>query len=158
RLDNGDSNYSPTRLRIGMQGAGECLIDSVEVFKEGSTNLLGNGGFESGPTGWSFFGNHSLSSVESTGAADGLNCLHVRGQDGGDTGPNSVRTTVLSGLSVNSTGVIRAKVRWLKGWPEVLFGLRGNHLELPARMTVPTNFGTPGQPNSRLVANAGPAI
>src|SRR5262249_33047444 len=52
RLDNGDSNYSPTRLRIGMQGAGECLIDSVEVFKEGSTNLLGNGGFESGPTGW----------------------------------------------------------------------------------------------------------
>ncbi len=159
RLDNGNTSFAPNRLRIAMQGAGECLVDAVEVFRDGTvTNLLANGDFESGPTGWTLSGNHSQSAVENTGAASGANCLHVRGQDNGDTGVNSIRTVVKGGLSQNLTGVIRAQVRWLKGWPEVLFRLQGNYLELPARMNVPANLGTPGQPNSRLVANAGPAI
>lgn len=159
RLDNGNTSFSPNRLRIAMQGAGECLVDAIEVFRDGTvTNLLANGDFESGGTGWTFSGNHSLSAVETSGAVSGANCLHVRGQDDGDTGVNGIRTVVKTGLSQNNTGVIRAKVRWLKGWPEVLFRLQGNYLELPARMEVPANLGTPGQPNSRRVANAGPAI
>ena len=159
RLDNGNTSFGPNRLRIGMQGAGECLVDAVEVFRDGTvTNLLTNGDFEAGATGWTFTGNQSRSAVESAGAVSGANCLHVRGQEDGDTGVNSIRTVVKSGLSQNVTGVIRAKVRWLKGWPEVLFRLQGNYLELPARMNVPANLGTPGLANSRLVANAAPAI
>src|SRR6185503_17595505 len=53
---------------------------------------------------------------------------------------------------------IRAKVRWLRGWPEVLLRLRGSYLEATDRMAIPTNLGTPGAANSRRVANAGPAI
>ena len=36
--------------------------------------------------------------------------------------------------------------------------LSGNWLEATGTMPVPTNLGTPGAPNSRLVSNAGPAI
>jgi hypothetical protein len=158
-LDNGNTSFSPNRLRIIMLGTGECLVDDIEVFRDGTvTNLLTNPGFESGTTGWSFFGNHSTSGVDTTGAASGVGCLHVRGQENGDTGINGIRTPLKSGLSNGSKGVIRAKVRWLAGWPEVLFRLQGNYLELSARMTVPPNLGTPGLPNSRRVANAGPAI
>src|SRR5439155_14169759 len=56
------------------------------------------------------------------------------------------------------TNTIRAKVRWLKGHPEMLFRLHGNWLEAPVEMDLPTNLGTPGARNSRAVANAGPAI
>ena len=145
-----------------MLGAGECLIDDVEVFKPGSTNLVSNNGFETGTlpgaTGWSFFGNHSASAVEAAGAIGGSRCLHVRGQGDGDTGINSIRTVLAAGLASGNTATIRAKVRWLAGWPEVLFRTRGNWIDLPARMALPKNLGTPGLANSRRVSNAGPAI
>jgi hypothetical protein len=157
-LDNGNANYAPDRLFLLMQGPGECAVDDVEVYKTGVANLVGNPGFESGQSGWQFFGNHSLSSVDATGAATGTQCLHVRGQGDGDTGMNSIRTPLTAGLSSGNTGILRAKVRWIAGWPEILFRLHGNYLEMPARMAVPTNLGTPGQVNSRRVANAGPAI
>jgi hypothetical protein len=156
-LDNGNY-FSPDRLYLLMQGAGECLVDDIEVFKSTTGNLVGNPGFETGQTGWSFFGNHSTSGIDTSGAYAGTRCLHVRGQGDGDTGINSIRTPLTSGLVNGDTGTIRARVRWLAGWPEVLFRLHGNYLELPARMNLPTNLGTPGQANSRRVANAGPAI
>ncbi|RME94084.1 MAG: DUF1349 domain-containing protein, partial [Verrucomicrobia bacterium] len=157
RLDNGNSSISLNRLYIGMQGAGECLVDDVEVIPAGKGNVVSNNGFESGSSSWSFFGNHSASTVETGGAASGRRALHIRAEGDCDTGPNTVRG-VVSGLSAGQTATIRAKVRWLKGWPQVLFRLRGNWLELSADMQVPRNLGTPGLPNSRRVSNAGPAI
>lgn len=159
KLDNGNTSYQPNRLRITMQSAGECLIDDIEIFRDGTvTNLVANGDFEAGTSGWLFFGNHSTTGVDPTGGATGPQCLHVRGLDDGDTGANTIRTVVKSGLANGNIGVIRAKVRWLRGWPEVLFRLGGNYLELPARLDVPVNLGTPGLANSRLLPNAGPAI
>ncbi|MDW8310735.1 MAG: choice-of-anchor X domain-containing protein, partial [Verrucomicrobiales bacterium] len=162
RLDHGSNEYQPNRLHISLQGAGECLVDEVEIFRVGSTNLLTNGGFETGTvpgaTGFVFNGNHSRSAVRETGAFSGARCLHVRAQGDGDTGVNSIRATLATGLTANATATLRAKVRWLAGWPEILFRTRGNWIEMPVRMAVPKNLGTPGLPNSRLVANAGPAI
>jgi hypothetical protein len=157
-LDNGNSQYPPNRFHILMQGAGECLVDDLEIFRAGSTNLLTNGGFESGATGWAMNGNHSTSSLESGGAASGVQCLRVRAQGDGDTGINSIRSNLGAGLTTGATVTLRAKVRWLAGWPEVLFRVRGNGVEMPARMAVPVGLGTPGQPNSRALANAGPAV
>ena len=157
-LDNGMDSVAPNRLLILMQGSGECAVDDIEVFKVGGTNVVSNPGFESGLTGWGFYGNHSLSSIDTSGAATGTRCLHVRGQGDGDPGVNSIRAMLPDSLANGNTATIRAKVRWIAGWPEVLFRLYGNYLELPARMTVPKNLGSPGQINSRRVANAGPAI
>lgn len=156
RLDQGQG--TPNRLHITLQGEGDCLLDEIEVFKPGSTNLLRNNGFEDGTSGWSLLGNHSLSSVETGTAHDGANALHLRGQGDGDTGINGVRANLGSGLANGATVTIRAWSRWVAGWPEALLRLHGSWFELPAKLAVPTNLGTPGRANSRAVANAGPAI
>ncbi len=162
-LDNGNGGFPPNQLQITIQGGGEALVDDVQVIKVGSTvNLVSNGGFESGAlpgaTGWTLQGNHTESFVQATGAAVGARCLHVKSQGRGDTGINRIRTPLAAGLVEGDRATIRARVRWVVGWPEVLFRIRGNWLELPARLAVPTNLGTPGLANSRAVPNAGPAI
>ncbi len=167
KLDNGATDYLPNRLHISMLGGtGEALVDDVEVFKvttDGSvTNLVRNPDFETGSgaaaTSWVFNGNHSTSGADAVDPIAGTRSLHIRGQGDGDTGINSIRTALASGLTVGSTATIRAKARWIAGVPEVLFKLRGAWLDLGARLPVPKNLGTPGLPNSRAVANAGPAI
>ncbi len=158
RLDNGNTAYSADRLFLGLLNDGECLVDDIEVVEGAGANLVSNPGFESGAAGWSFFGNHAPSGVDSVGAFAGTRCLHVRAGGGVDTGPNSIRTPLAAGLANNDTVTIRARVRWLRGWPELLFRLHGNYVDFAAALPVPANLGTPGQPNSRAVANAGPAI
>lgn len=159
-LFNGNGAFAPNRLHVSLHGPGECLVDEVDVRKVGSTNLLLNGNFQSTNTSlkWELFGNHSNSTIDTNGGFEDSRCLHVRALGDGDTGVNSNRRTVQSGLVAGNTASINAKVRWIAGWPEILFRLHGSWLELPGRMTVPTNLGTPGLPNSRRVANAGPAI
>jgi hypothetical protein len=158
RLDNGNATYPPDRLHLLMQGAGECLVDDVEIIPSGGANLVSNGGFESGTNGWSINGNHSTSSIQAGGAATGAQCLRISSGGDGDTGINSLRTALAAGLAANVTATINAKVRWLAGWPEVLVRTRGNWIEMPARMSLPASLGTPGLVNSRRIANAPPAI
>lgn len=150
------------RLHVGMLGAGECLIDDVQVLGPTGTAILSNGGFETGSgtaaTGWAFLGHHGRSRVENTGAFSGTRALHIIAPGDLDAGRNCVRAALTTGLNNDSQATIRARVRWLAGWPEVLFRTRGGGLELTAKLTVPKNLGTPGLPNSRLVSNAGPAV
>ena len=96
--------------------------------------------------------------MEASAAFAGVRCLHVRGSGDTDPGINSIRVEVGAGLAAGDTGTIRARARWVAGWPEILFKLRGAWLELPARLPVPKNLGTPGQANSRRMLNAGPNI
>ncbi|NGO39706.1 hypothetical protein G4L39_09915 [Limisphaera ngatamarikiensis] len=158
RWDNANGNVAANRLYLGLLEAGECLVDDVEVLANGQNNVVVNGGFENGSTGWLFSGNHSTSLVVSTGAVSGASCLYVRASGDMDTGPNAIRTSLSSALAANATHVIRVKARWLAGSPQILLRVRGNGLELAGNMIVPSNLGTPGLPNSRRVANAGPAI
>ena len=157
-LDNISDGVTMNRLYVLMQGLGECLIDDVWVSRDGGTNLLTNGGFESGTAGWLLSGDHSLSVPESGGAATGANALHLRAQGHGDTGINSIRASMSGSLPNNSTNTLACSARWLAGWPELLVRVRGGGIEMPVRLTVPKNLGTPGLPNSRRVDNAGPAI
>jgi len=157
-LDNGNGSYPADQLQITLQGAGECLVDQVEVLKTGVNYITQNANFESGATGWVFQGNHSGSSVVSSGAVEGTRALHLRAPGRGDTGLNRIRAALNTGLASGNTATIRAKVRWIKGWPEILLRLRGNWLECAGTMSLPKNLGTPGAANSRRVANAGPAI
>ncbi len=159
-LDNGVSGYNPDRLYVFTMDGGESLVDEIEVIKAGSTtNALANGDFEAGTTSWSFFGDHSRSTVDVGTGINGSRALHLRGDDKGMQGINSCRTP-LAGLAAGNTVTIRAKTRWLAGFPEVMFHTRGNWIEMPVHMSVPKNLGTPGLPNSRLASplNAGPAV
>ena len=157
RLDNGDGGAAD-RLQMMMQGPGECLVDDIEVLPSGGANRIANPGFASNMTGWTMQGNHRASSRESTGGyADGA-CLRVRATGRGDTACNRIFTPIIPALARDSTATLRAKVRWLRGWPELMLRTRGGYLEAAGRMALPKNLGTPGARNSRAVNNAGPAI
>ncbi len=155
-LDNGSDPADS--LQIILLGAGECLVDNVEVFVPGQANRIANSTFESGLGGWFAQGNHDDSGLESGEGFAGTRSLHVRAAGRGDTGANRIRTALTSALNPGQTATLRAKVRWLTGNPEILLRLHGNWVEATTNMVTTRALGTPGAPNSRARANAGPAI
>ncbi|MFN0068624.1 MAG: lamin tail domain-containing protein [Limisphaerales bacterium] len=158
RLDNGADSFPPAQLQVSLQGPGECLVDNVEVFATDGANRVANAGFESGLTGWTIQGNHRATVLDAAAGEGGGRALRVRATGRGDTGSNRIRTPVSPALTVNQNATLRARVRWVAGWPEFMLRLRGNWLEAVGRMDIPRNLGSPGGRNSRAVANAGPAI
>lgn len=155
-MDNG--NWSADSLQILLPGPGEILVDDVEVIPQGGANLVANPGFESGFTGWFCQGAHATSFWETTQGHASSRSLHIVATDRGDPGANRVRTALTSTLNAGQTVTLRAKVKWLRGPREVLLRLRGNWLEAFGDTLTTTALGTPGEPNSRAMANAGPAI
>jgi hypothetical protein len=157
-VDNGHTFGVPVNwLHVILLGAGECLIDNVEVFKVGQSNLVANGTFRAGLAGWTGQGNHQSVSLESSGYDDAF-CLHLKASGRGDPDPNRLIAGLSQSLKLGDTVTLRAQVRWLRGCPEILVRLVDNYLEAYGYLRVPVNLGTPGQPNSRAVGNAGPSI
>lgn len=157
-LDDGNASVPANELQIMLLGEGECLVDNVEVFVAGGTNLVVNSDFESGLDGWVMQGNLDASSWEVGQGYNSAHCLHMRASEHGDTGANCIRGNLSASLNAGQTATLRAKVRWLAGWPEVLLRLKGNWIEATGNILTARNLGTPGAPNSRAAANVGPAI
>ncbi len=146
-------------LIIILQGLGECLLDEVEVRVDNGPNLVANGGFENGLTGWDLQGSHDFSTIENGGFA-GSKCLHLRAASRGDIQSNRILSApFVAPIPPTASKVsIRAKARWLRATPELLLRLHGSATEAYGTLALPRRLGTPAAPNSRLVANAGPAI
>ncbi len=156
-LDNG-SGAPINRLHVMMLGEGECLVDEIEVIPDGGSNLLINGGFENGTAGWLLQGTHDASSLEAGGFM-GASALHVRAAARGDLAGNRISGTLSVPLDPGSTATIRARVKWLRGTPEILLRLNGGVLEATGNILANTVIpGSPGTVNSRQAGNAGPAI
>ena len=152
-------NGTPNRFEFYIEGPGECLVDEMECRQNGGANLLGNPGFESGTSGWAFQGTHARSSVQVGGAFAGSSALRLRAVERGDAGANRIRrgiTTLTTGAG--NTATLRARARWLMGDTNILLRIRGQWMQAVGGMTLPTNLGSPGAANSRLVPNTGPAI
>ncbi len=154
-LDHG--NVPADQLQVLLLGAGECLIDEVEVLDQAGVNRIANGTFESGASGWTAQGAESGSGLEAGEGYQGGRSFRIRAVGRGDNQVNRVRAGLTSALTVGTTATIRARVRWLRGHPEIVFRLRGNWLEAAARMATPAG-GTPGLRNRRAVVNGGPAV
>ena len=155
-IDNG--SVSADQLQVLLQGAGECLIDNVQVLTNG-VNLIANSTFESGAAGWTAEGSESTSSLETTEGCLSARSYHVRATDRGNNRLDRIRAPLTAALPAGLQNVtIRANVRWLKGHPEILLRLRGNWLECAGEMALPVRPGTPGARNSRYLTNAPPAI
>jgi hypothetical protein len=155
-VDNGD--VAADQLQVVLQGAGECLIDNVEVLNAGGVNLIANSTFESGVTNWTAEGTESASGWETGEGFSSARSYHVRAVDRGDNQVNRIRTPLTAALGSGATATIQARMRWLRGHPGILFRLRGNWLEAVGNLTPPVNCGTPGARNSRALSNAPPAI
>ena len=157
----GESLGSPINdsIIIGLQGIGECLVDEVEVRADNGPNLVVNGGFETGLSSWSLQGSHDFSTVESEGFA-GTRSLHLRAGSRGDNQSNRILSTPFANAIPPGTQTvsIRAKVRWLRGHPEILLRLHGSATEAFGRLSLPRRLGSPGMVNSRRIPNAGPAV
>ncbi|MGE3310063.1 MAG: lamin tail domain-containing protein, partial [Limisphaerales bacterium] len=158
RVDNVASGVSSSRLHLLAQGPGEYLIDDIQVVTEGGANRVANANFDSGLTGWTVQGNHRRSALAAGEGSAGSNALRIRATGRGDTAVNRVRAPINPALAANSTATLRARVRWIRGWPEFLLRTLGNGIEAFGRLTIPGNLGTPGARNSRAVNNAGPAL
>ncbi|HVU28690.1 MAG TPA: lamin tail domain-containing protein [Verrucomicrobiae bacterium] len=158
-LDNGANHDSSIGYaQIGLLDSGECLVDNVEVDYNG-VNYVSNPDFENGTNGWTFQGCMARSSLENTGYNGSSYSLHIRSSDHVWTGDNSCQVSLNNtSLQSGQTATLRFKARWLRGWPEALLRLNGNWLEAAGALPVPSNLGSPGQPNSRAIADAGPAI
>jgi len=144
------------RLQIMLLGAGEALVDDVEVIVSGA-NRVPNSTFESGTNGWIFGGTHVQTSLENAGF-NSSRSLHLRASDRGDLTANRLSVQLSAAVANGTTATLRAKVKWLRGHPEILLRLKGNYLEAYGRLTLPTNLGTPGAVNSSAVQNLGPVI
>lgn len=149
---------TPDSLHVGLLGEGECLIDNVEVIGSAGTNAVINGDLEGDTPGFTAQGTHIRSSLETTEGDGSSRSLHIRASNNLDTGANRVRFRFQRPLTDGDTVTLRARVRWLAGWPEVLLRVRGNWLEATGRLDVPEGGGTPGARNSRAVDNAPPAL
>src|SRR5260221_718029 len=88
-----DNDYeAASQLHITIQGAGECLVDNVEVIPSAGTNVVLNSTFETDAAGWVFQGNHDQSGWEPGEGFSSSHSLHIRAVGRGDTGPTRVRT------------------------------------------------------------------
>ena len=155
-VDNGQGTAN--RVEVYLLGAGEALVDDVEFIRSGTTtNLVSNPGFESGLTGWLVNGTHLGSSVAAGAGVTG-NALHIRATGRGDLAGNKTMGTLTSTAVAGSTCTLRARVKYLRGHPEIVLRLHGGFLEATGNILGPVVCGTPGAANSRAAANAGPAI
>lgn len=149
---------SATRFQMFLQGEGECLVDNVEVIGAAGTNLVANPTFDGGIAGWYAQGTHEKTGWCATEGFSGGRCLQIRADGRGNLAADRVYCALGATPAENSIATLRAKVRWLKGSPEILLRLKGNWLEAPGYILTTRDLGTPGTNNSRRVANAGPAI
>ena len=155
-LDNGALTVAD-QLQLFLLGAGECLVDNVEVIPQGGANVVANGTFNTGTSGWFFQGTHEQSAWQASGGFSG-GCLRVVASDRGDTGANRIRVVLTQTVAQGTTATLRAKVRWLKGHPEILLRLHGNWLEATGNTLATRDLGSPGARNTQSRTNAGPAI
>ncbi len=152
-------------LQVFCQQGGECLLDNIELKKSGeSANRVSNPNFETGLGGWERLGTHERSGLEAAEGYASSRSLHVRASSQGRYTISVYRitydrlSTAIAAPNAGETFTIRAKGRWIAGWPFVIIGVKGHALEAVGALAVPDNLGTPGEPNSRRVVNAGPAI
>jgi len=162
-INPGAGAVAISNLYVYLLGQGECLLDNVEVFKQGeSVNRVPSSDFEFGLGGWRAVGTHERSGLETTEGFLSWRSLRIRTTAAGKGYrelANNVSTVLSPPLSGGDVVTIRAKARWLRGCPNLVLNLeQPAWVEAAGRLAVPHNLGSPGLANTRRVANAGPAI
>lgn len=146
------------QLQVILLGPGEALVDNVEVRVGNGANRIANGTFESSTSGWFFQGTHRMSHLAAVPGFNSAHCLDLVASDRGDHVANRARTRLSSSIPAGQTATIRARVKWLRGHPEILLRLRGGGLEAVGRLNLPPTLGTPDGPPIRIETNAGPTL
>ena len=171
-LEQGTSDQAHTNaetLYVFLSQAGEFLVDDIEVIRVGEgINHISNPGFDAGIGGWTPDGTHIRSRHETSDGFSSPGCMHVRASGAGfiegwvgnffNNEVNHIGTPLTTIACEGEIFTIRAKARWLTGWPYCVLGFDGHWLEAAGELSVPDNLGSPGLQNSSYSNNVGPAI
>lgn len=150
---------------FGLLGAGSVMIDDISVIESpAGTNrqLIQNGSFESGAGTWRFLGTHSRATVIADPFGTGQ-VLRVDATDATEHMHNHCETMLKFGgveVPINSSLTYRIsfRARWMSGSNQLNTRLYFNRIARLSLLPVASGGGTPGSPNSALVANPGPTF
>ncbi len=146
---------SSSRIYIYMNGAGEALVDDVQIRPAGGgADAVPNGGFEDGLSPWERTGNHSASYVESGAGYGETAALHLVASGAGGSSSNSVNCYTDPDLVLDDPYVITARVKFLSGTPGLTMRLSQSGIVGTA---VPPRT-TPGAKNTAWSLDAPPGI
>ena len=146
---------------FGLLGAGEILIDDVQVIEEPSASaleLIQDSGFDdTTASSWRLVGNHHGSVIDD----DGNNVLHLVATGTAEHLQNHVETTLKNEESYRAIVPGREyrvsfRAKWLAGSRQLHSRLFFNFLPRTSLLQAPTSSGTPGRENSTRVSNLGP--
>ena len=160
------ANVGPTRWRefcLGLLRGGEVLIDDISVVEDpggAGRQLISNGNFQAGSSGWRLLGNHGHSEVVEDPADPANRVLHLFATGATEHMHNHVETTLAGGASVTNGRVyeISFRARWLAGSNQVHTRLYFNRCPRTTLVERTETSGTPGARNSTFTANAGPTF
>ncbi|MEO8353531.1 MAG: lamin tail domain-containing protein, partial [Chthoniobacteraceae bacterium] len=161
-----NANGDPTRWNefiFGLLDRGTYLIDDISVIESPAgvnRQLIQNGTFDTGATGWRFLGTQRHASVVTDPTGEVLRV--------DSTGPtehmhNHAETTLKNGalfvtINTSLTYRISFRARWVSGTNLLNARLYFNRLAQTVTLPIAPGGGTPGSANSTMVANLGPTF
>jgi hypothetical protein len=148
---------------LGLLDAGEVLLDDISVIEAPSgtnTELISTNDFENGVGDWRIIGNHRHSEVITDPTDSSNKVLRLLASGATEHMHNHAEITLDNNQSVenNKTYRISFRAKWIAGSRLLNTRLYFNRAPLTHILNAPTNNGTPGAPNSTLIANSGPTM
>jgi hypothetical protein len=141
---------------IGLLAAGEVLLDDITVTTNG-VQILTNGTFTTGLTGWRIVGNHHGEVIDDPDQP-GNNVLRLVATGSTEHMSNHGETTLLGNADVvgGREYVISFRAKWVSGSRQFHTRLYFNRLPRTTLLEAPTTHGTPGAQNTAFASNIGP--
>jgi hypothetical protein len=146
-----------SELHLLAPGRAEMLLDGISV-RKGSSELIPNGSFENGTSGWKIEGTLIDSSVTSLDSTDGGHSLRLVSSGRGDTAANRMEIDTLQTMNYGSSYTISGEARWLSGDPLLFVRTHQQGIGFSVTLPVPDRLGSPGRVNGAYRPNRGPAV
>jgi hypothetical protein len=142
-------------------GPGSCLLDDIRVTDTVTgANLIVNGDFSAGTTGWRLLGNHRTSSVQPEPGNPGNPVLRLVASGPGEYQGNQIEATY-AGNAALVTGrqyEVSLRARWLSGGARLNVRQYFDRLGRTQLIPIAANGGTPGAVNGTATAGIGPSL
>ncbi len=141
---------------IGLLAAGEVLLDDITVTTNG-VQILTNGTFTTGLTGWRLIGNHHGEVIDDPDEP-GNKVMRLVATGSTEHMSNHGETTLLGNADVvgGREYVISFRAKWISGCRQFHTRLYFNRLPRTTRLEAPALHGTPGAQNTAFASNIGP--
>jgi hypothetical protein len=146
---------------MGLLTDGECWVDDISVIKSPTNSpvqLISNGNFENGLTGWRVLGNHRRSVIETDPDNAGNHVLHIVSSGPQEHMHNHVEQTLGQSVVNGTLYEISYRARWISGNNLLNTRLHFNRAARTTALSYPQLNGTPGAVNSVYVTNIGPTF